>query len=71
MSITRSETALRDLSTLVSGPEAERVKKNFQKVLKRNELGITIRCNRKTVDYLDLMLNLNDGTYKPYRKPNE
>ena len=25
----------------------------------------------KIVNYLDITFNLNDGTYKPYRKPNE
>ena len=25
----------------------------------------------KTVNYLDFMLNLNDGSYRPYKKPNE
>ena len=55
----------------VSGPEAERIKKDFQKVFRRNGLGITIQCNKKIVDYLDVTFNLNDGTYRPYRKPND
>ena len=59
------------MSLNLSGPEAERVKKDFQKVFKRNGLGITIKCNMKIVDYLDLTFNLNNGTYKPYRKPND
>ena len=29
-----------------------------------------IECNKKVVDYLDVTLNLNDGTFKPYRKPD-
>ena len=28
-------------------------------------------CNLSVVDDLDVTLNLKDGTYKPYRKPNE
>ena len=55
----------------ISGPEAERIKKDFVKVFKRNGLNITIKCNQKIVDYLDVTLNLNDGSYKPYRKPND
>ena len=55
----------------ISGPEAERIKKDFQKVFKRNGLNITVACNRKIVDYLDVSFNLNDGTYRPYRKPND
>ena len=30
----------------VSGPEAECIKKDFQKVFRRNGLGITIQCNK-------------------------
>ena len=29
------------------------------------------KCNLKIVDYLDLTLNLNDGTYRPFHKPNK
>ena len=54
----------------ISGPEAERIKKDFQKVFKRNGLNITIQSNLKVVDYLDVTFNLNNGTYMPYRKPN-
>ena len=25
----------------------------------------------KIVNYLDVTLNLNDGSYRPYKKPNE
>ena len=32
---------------------------------------MTISCNLKVVDYLDVTLNLNDGSHKPYRKPND
>ena len=47
------------------------MKKRIQKIFKENGLEITIRCNLKIVDYLDVTLNLNDGSYKPYRKPDE
>jgi len=52
-----------------SGPQSERIKKQFQKYFKNNGLDIVIQCNMKTVDYLDVTLNLNDSTYKPYHKP--
>ena len=29
-----------------------------------------IECNKKVVDYLDVTFNLNDGTHKPYDKPD-
>ena len=32
---------------------------------------LEIKCNLKTVNYLDITLDLNTGTYKPYRKPND
>ena len=54
-----------------SGPEMERIRKDFIKVFKRNGLGLTIQGNKKVVDYLDVTFNLNNGTHKPYRKPNE
>ena len=30
-----------------------------------------IKCNLKIVDYLDVTLNLNDSTCRPFHKPNE
>ena len=51
-----------------SGPESARIKKDFVKVFKRNGLNLTIKCNMKIVDYLDVTFNLNDGSYKPFRK---
>ena len=54
-----------------SGPQAERIKKEVQKIFKENHLDITITCNLKIVNYLDITMNLNDGTYRPYHKPND
>jgi hypothetical protein len=54
-----------------SGPQSERTKKAFQKVFSDNGLKIEILCNLKIVNYLDTTLNLNDGTYRPYKKPND
>ena len=54
----------------VSGPQSERIKKKLQKLFKNNGLEIVIECNKKIVDYLDITLNLNDDTYKPYSKPD-
>ena len=53
-----------------SGPQSEQVKKNIQKIFKEHGLDIIIQCNMKIVYYLDVTFNLNDGTYKPYTKPN-
>ena len=54
----------------ISGPESERIKKNFQSLFKKYVLEIIIECNKKVVDYLDVTFNLKDGTYKPYHKPD-
>ena len=54
-----------------SGPQNERIKKDLQKIFKENGLTLEIQCNKKIVDYLDVTLNLNDGSFKPYRKPDD
>ena len=54
-----------------SRPEAEKLKKKFQKLFKEKNLDIIIQCNLKITNYLDITLNLNDGSYCPYRKPSE
>ena len=43
-------------------------KLKFQKLFKEKGLGIIVQCNLKITDYLDITLNLNDGSYRPYRK---
>ena len=54
-----------------SGPQNERIKKDFVKIFREKGLEIIIKCNLKVTDYLDVTLNLTDGTYKPYRKPDD
>ena len=54
-----------------SDPEAEKLKRKFQKLFKEKGLDIIIECTLKITNYLDITLNLNDGSYRPYRKPNE
>ena len=54
-----------------SGPAAEKLKKKFQKLFKEKDLDITVQCNLKNTNYLSITLNLNDGLYRSYRKPNE
>ena len=48
-----------------SGPQSEKIKKTFQKMFKNKGLDIIINCNMKIVNYLDVTLNLNDGSYRP------
>ena len=40
------------------------------KDIKKVGLELVVSCNMKVVNYLDVTLNLNDGSYKPYHKPN-
>ena len=49
--------------------EIERIKKEICKVFSNNGLKITIGANKKIVNFLDVTLNLNKGTYEPYAKP--
>ena len=53
-----------------SSPKSEKVKKDIQKFLKENELDIAIQYNMKTVSYLEVALNLENSTYRPYQKEN-
>ena len=54
-----------------SGPAAEKLKKKFQKLFQENDLDIIAQCNLKIANYLDITLNLNDGSHRPYRKSNK
>ena len=46
----------------VSGPQADRIRKHFHAIFKQNGLDLEISCNLKAVNYLDVNLNLEDGT---------
>ena len=49
----------------------EKIKKKLHKLFKDYGLEITTESNLKIVNYLDVTLNLNDGTFKPYHKPDD
>ena len=53
-----------------SGPQTERKRKEIIKHFKNHGLAITIHSNLHIVNFLDVTLNLTDGSYFPYRKPN-
>ena len=43
-----------------NGPPAEKIKKHFQSIFRKNNLSIIVKCNLNTVGYLDVTLNLSD-----------
>ena len=51
--------------------EIERIKKKMCYIFKSHGLRITIEANKKIVNYLDVTLDLNQKTYKPFKKPND
>ena len=53
-----------------NGSINDRVKKDLQKTFKNHILDIVIQCNMTTVDYLGVTLDLSDGSYRPFQKPN-
>ena len=55
----------------VSRSASEKMKKQLQSLFKQKGLQIIIKCNSKIINYLDVTLNLNDGSCRPYRKPND
>ena len=55
----------------LSGSEAEWAKKDVTKLFKRLGLRITIQTNLKIANFLDVTLNLSNGKYYPYKKPND
>ena len=51
-------------------PAAEKLKKKIQKLFKEKHRDIA-QCNLKITHYLDIALNLNHGSYRSYRQPNQ
>ena len=54
-----------------NGPQTERVKKLLTKIFKDNGLKITIKMKMHEVNFLDVTFNILEGTYKPYKKPED
>ena len=52
-----------------SGPQSERTRKHLTREFKRQGLNISINANLKICNFLDVTLNLTDGSYYPYRNP--
>ena len=54
----------------VSGAEIKRQRKAIIKLFKECGLNITLQTNLKIVNFLDVEMNLDTVTYRPYRKPD-
>ena len=50
--------------------QVELIKKDLCNIFSEHGLKITIKANQKIVNFLDVTLNLSNGTYMPYTKPN-
>ncbi|KAJ8033340.1 hypothetical protein HOLleu_23545 [Holothuria leucospilota] len=50
--------------------QTEFFKKEICRIFKENNLKITIEANLKTVNFLDISMDLRKESYQPYMKPN-
>ena len=55
----------------LSGPEIERKRKAIVRVFIGCGLSITTKNNLKVINFLNIQLDLIDGIYRPYRRPND
>ena len=51
--------------------QTEKLRQSIIKVFKKHGLQITISTGLSRVNFLDVTLDLEKGTYKPYRKPGD
>ena len=49
----------------------EKLKQKIVEVFNKNGLKVTITANLKRMEFLDVLLNLEDGTFRPYIKPGD
>ena len=54
-----------------SGPQMETIKKHSVQLFKDNALLIPIHRNMKSVNYLDVTLNLDGNSFQSYSKPED
>ena len=55
----------------LNGQQMDKKRKTIIKIFKDIGFSIDIQTNLKEVDFLDVTLNLQNGTYHLYKKPNE
>ena len=52
----------------ISGPKSKKFKKDIKKLFTENGLHVIIQCKMKTVNYLNVLINLKNSTYHPYHR---
>ena len=55
----------------IPGRRQEKIRQELHQIFAKHNLRITIETNTTTANFLDVTLNLNNGTYIPYKKPND
>ena len=55
----------------VNDQQVDRMYKNIIKIFKDIGFTIDVETKLKVIDFLDITFNLNNGTYRPYKKPND
>ena len=53
-----------------SACEMERLSKMIRSIFKRHGLNITIEIDLKRVEFLDVIMDLQQNSFRPYKKPN-
>ena len=53
-----------------NGHQNDKIRKELIKILQTHGLKLEIKCNLINFDYLDITFDLNTGSYRPCRKPN-
>ena len=51
-----------------NGPKCNKIAKKITRAMKEKGFRVDIKSNIKIVDFLDVTLNLNEGSYKPFMK---
>ena len=60
----------RNLLRNLNGQQMNKKRKTIIKIFKDTGFSIDIQTNLKEVDFLDATMNLQNGTYHSYKKPN-
>ena len=61
----------RHVSKFLLASYIDRVRKNVTQLFKDIGFLIDIKTNLKILNFLDITFNLNNATFKPYKKPND